>query len=78
MVPRGGLAPRPAPARCRTDTPGDWLVIGEGDADAGALAGILQEAGARTEVWDPPLGDEQLGPFGDRVGTHLAPPRGPW
>lgn len=52
--------------------PGDWLVIGEGDGDAGSLAGILQEAGARTEVWDPPLGDEQLGPFGDRVGTRLA------
>lgn len=52
--------------------PGDWLVIGEGDGDAGSLAGILQEAGARTEVWDPPLGDEQLGPFGDLVGERLA------
>lgn len=66
--------PAPRPRGAGRTPPGDWLVIGEGDADAGALAGILQEAGARTEVWDPPLGDEQLGPFGDRVGTHLAPP----
>ncbi|WP_037785354.1 type I polyketide synthase [Streptomyces niveus] len=64
--------PAPHPHSAGQIPPGDWLVVGEGDGDADALAGILQETGARTEVWDPPLGDEQLRPFGDHVGAHLA------
>ncbi|MFE3144708.1 SDR family NAD(P)-dependent oxidoreductase [Streptomyces scopuliridis] len=67
-----GWHPAPRPRAAGGIPPGDWLVIGEGDGDAGALAGILREAGARTEVWDPPLGDERLGPFGDLVGARLA------
>ncbi|MFD3486531.1 SDR family NAD(P)-dependent oxidoreductase [Streptomyces sp. NPDC058665] len=69
-----GWHPAPRPKGSRQIPPGDWLVIGEGGGDAGALAAILREAGARTDVWDPPLDDEQLGPFGDRVGARLAGP----
>ncbi|WTK18391.1 type I polyketide synthase (plasmid) [Streptomyces sp. NBC_01525] len=63
-------APRP-PATPRTE-PGNWLVVGEGDADAEALAGILREAGTRAEAWDLPLGDDSLGPLSDAFTERLA------
>ncbi|WP_327270924.1 type I polyketide synthase [Streptomyces sp. NBC_01224] len=66
-----GWHPAPRPQATSQIPPGNWLVIGEGHTDAEALAGILREAGARAEVWDTPLGDERLGPFGDFVSTHL-------
>ncbi|MBO0913297.1 type I polyketide synthase [Streptomyces laculatispora] len=61
----------PRPQATPQIPPGNWLVIGEGQGDAEALAGILREAGARADAWDTPLGDERLGPFGESVSTHL-------
>jgi polyketide synthase 2/polyketide synthase 5 len=52
--------------------PGNWLVIGEGDGDAETLAGLLHAAGARTEVWDIPLGSELIESLSDSLGTYLA------
>ncbi|MFF2412319.1 SDR family NAD(P)-dependent oxidoreductase [Streptomyces sp. NPDC058092] len=66
-----GWHPAPRPQTTSQPPPGNWLVIGEGHKDAEALAAILREAGARAEVWDTPLGDERLGPFGESVSTHL-------
>ncbi|MDX3853653.1 type I polyketide synthase [Streptomyces sp. AK02-01A] len=56
---------------------GKWLIIGEGDGDARALAGVLHKAGARAEVWDMPLSDERLEQLSDSVGEYLAPGQDP-
>ncbi|MEU2588076.1 type I polyketide synthase [Streptomyces avermitilis] len=40
---------------------GSWLVIGEADGSAQALAAVLHTAGATTEVLDTPIGDHPLG-----------------
>ncbi|MFI7246473.1 SDR family NAD(P)-dependent oxidoreductase [Streptomyces qinglanensis] len=59
----------------RTDTPqtppGDWLIIGEGDGTAEGLDTALRTAGARTEVWDIPLGDNRLELLGDSLDERL-------
>jgi acyl transferase domain-containing protein/NADPH:quinone reductase-like Zn-dependent oxidoreductase/acyl carrier protein len=41
----------------RSSEPGSWLVIGEGDGSADALADVLTRSGAASEVWDMPLED---------------------
>ncbi|WP_370747454.1 SDR family NAD(P)-dependent oxidoreductase [Streptomyces sp. MnatMP-M17] len=69
---QAGWHPAPPAQTAQPTPPGDWLVIGEGEADAEALAGILREAGARTEVWDTPPGDERLEALGDSLREHLA------
>ncbi|WP_269812576.1 type I polyketide synthase [Streptomyces atratus] len=66
-----GWHPVPRPQATSQLPPGNWLVIGEGQGDAEALAAILREAGAQAAVWDTPLGDERLGPFGESVSTQL-------
>ncbi|MFE7778222.1 SDR family NAD(P)-dependent oxidoreductase [Streptomyces sp. NPDC057445] len=53
--------PAPRPVRKATTRPGSWLVIGEADGSAQALAGLLQAAGATTEVVESPMGDHPLG-----------------
>ncbi|GGO98880.1 type I polyketide synthase [Wenjunlia tyrosinilytica] len=65
-------APRPRPPR--EDASGVWLVIGESDGSARALAGALHSAGARTEVWDEPVRDVRLGTLRDRLADRLAVP----
>jgi polyketide synthase 2 len=61
-------------------SPGNWLVIGEADGHADGLAAALRTAGARAEVCDAALGDEELemvrDSFTRRLATLPAVPRG--
>ncbi|GAA2638261.1 type I polyketide synthase [Streptomyces axinellae] len=70
------LEPTWHPVPSSTDTPspppGGWLIIGEGDETAEDLATALRTAGARTEVWEVPLGDSRLEPLGASLDQRLA------
>ncbi|MFI8854775.1 SDR family NAD(P)-dependent oxidoreductase [Streptomyces sp. NPDC053499] len=63
--------PTPSPATDPPAPPGDWLIIGEGDDHAEDLAAALRTAGARTEVWDVPLGDDRLDLLGASLDERL-------
>lgn len=67
----------PVPRPQAQPSPREWLVIGEGQGDAEALAIILREAGAQAEAWETPLRDERLEPFAESVSTHLEAIAGP-
>ncbi|MDH6710462.1 acyl transferase domain-containing protein/acyl carrier protein [Kitasatospora sp. MAA19] len=56
---------QPVPRRENLDPagPGPWLVIGEADGSARALADALERAGARTEVLDAPVDGATLQPL---------------
>ncbi|MFD3422708.1 SDR family NAD(P)-dependent oxidoreductase [Streptomyces decoyicus] len=60
--------------------PGSWVVVGEADGSAQALAAALRARCARTVVWDRPLDDTSLGGFRDaltgRLAATLETPRG--
>nr|APD71678.1 type I polyketide synthase 13 [Streptomyces sp.] len=61
-----------------TTPQGSWLVIGEADGSAQALAVILHMAGATADVLDSPVGDHPLGllkdALVDRWADHPGPP----
>ncbi|MDQ0945800.1 type I polyketide synthase [Streptomyces sp. V1I1] len=61
-----------------TTPQGSWLVIGEADGSAQALAVMLHMAGATTDVLDTPVGDHPLGllkdALVDRWADHPSPP----
>ncbi|MBO8194632.1 type I polyketide synthase [Streptomyces oryzae] len=57
----------PEPGTDLSAPAGNWLIVGEGDDNAENLAAALRTAGARTEVWDVPLGDKRL----DLLGASL-------
>ncbi|MFE1765226.1 SDR family NAD(P)-dependent oxidoreductase [Streptomyces angustmyceticus] len=63
-------APRAAPDGGRA--PGSWVVVGEADGSAQALAAALRSRCARTVVWDRPLDDTSLGGFRDALTGRLA------
>ncbi|AVZ76750.1 polyketide synthase [Streptomyces lunaelactis] len=70
---------RAARPETKATTPqGSWLVIGEADGSAQALAAMLQTAGATTDVLDTPVGDRPLGQLKDalvdRWADHPATP----
>ncbi|NUK13664.1 hypothetical protein HRW18_38160, partial [Streptomyces lunaelactis] len=70
---------RAARPETKATTPqGSWLVIGEADGSAQALAAMLQTAGATTDVLDIPVGDGPLGQLKDalldRWADHPATP----
>ncbi|MFE5584579.1 SDR family NAD(P)-dependent oxidoreductase [Kitasatospora sp. NPDC056531] len=50
--------------------PGPWLVIGEADGSARALADALERAGARTEVLDAPVDSTTLQPLKQTIARH--------
>ncbi|MGW2372983.1 SDR family NAD(P)-dependent oxidoreductase [Kitasatospora sp. NPDC001683] len=50
--------------------PGPWLVIGEADGSARALADALERAGARTEVLDAPVDSATLQPLKQTIARH--------
>ncbi|MFJ2868208.1 SDR family NAD(P)-dependent oxidoreductase [Kitasatospora sp. NPDC087314] len=50
--------------------PGPWLVIGEADGSARALADALELAGARTEVLDVPVDSATLQPLKQTIARH--------
>ncbi|MFF2849105.1 SDR family NAD(P)-dependent oxidoreductase [Streptomyces sp. NPDC058001] len=58
--------------------PGNWLVVGEGDGEAGHLAALLRDAGAQAEVRETPLGPEELASLVDTFSDHLAAGTAPW
>ncbi|MGP3991627.1 SDR family NAD(P)-dependent oxidoreductase [Streptomyces sp. 3N207] len=62
----------PSSPNAPSTPPGDWLIIGEGDDTAEGLATALRTAGARTEVWDVPLGDDRLELLGASLDERLA------
>ncbi|MEU8938691.1 type I polyketide synthase [Streptomyces goshikiensis] len=68
-------APR---SRARQAPPGKWLVVDEGDGEAGRLAALLRDAGAHAEVRETPLSAEGLAPLADVFRSHLAAGAGPW
>ncbi|MGI5401179.1 SDR family NAD(P)-dependent oxidoreductase [Streptomyces sp. CA-135486] len=55
-----------------------WLVIGEADGSAEALAAMLRATAATTDVLDAPVGDEPLGLLKEKLvnrwAAHPAPP----
>ncbi|MFF3322355.1 SDR family NAD(P)-dependent oxidoreductase [Streptomyces sp. NPDC002889] len=61
-----------------TSPRGRWLVIGEADGSAQALAAMLHAAGATVDLLDTPVGDHPLGllkdALVDRWTDHPAPP----
>lgn len=71
-------APRAAPDGGHA--PGSWVVVGEADGSAQALAAALRSRCARTVVWDRPLDDTSLAAFRDaltgRLSATLETPRG--
>ncbi|MFF7994798.1 SDR family NAD(P)-dependent oxidoreductase [Kitasatospora xanthocidica] len=50
--------------------PGPWLVIGEADGSARALADALELAGARTDVLDVPVDSAALEPLKQSIARH--------
>ncbi|MGW0754043.1 type I polyketide synthase [Streptomyces sp. NPDC002587] len=68
-------APR---SRVRQAPPGNWLVVGEGDGEAGTLAALLRDADAHVEVRETPLSQEGLAAQADVFRSHLAAGAGPW
>ncbi|UKY53195.1 type I polyketide synthase [Streptomyces inhibens] len=52
--------------------PGSWVIVGEADGSARALASALRARCARTVVWDPPLEDTPLDTFRDSLTERLA------
>ncbi|WP_327226529.1 type I polyketide synthase [Streptomyces platensis] len=60
--------------------PGSWVVVGEADGSAQALAAALRTRCARTVVWDRALDDASLDTFRDaltgRLAATLETPRG--
>ncbi|WP_063736571.1 type I polyketide synthase [Kitasatospora aureofaciens] len=68
-VPRGGTT---EPAR-----PGSWLIIGEADGSAHALADALQLAGTGTAVFDVPLDGTALQPLKQALARTWNPSSGP-
>ncbi|MFF0061327.1 SDR family NAD(P)-dependent oxidoreductase [Streptomyces sp. NPDC005279] len=64
--------PGPRSETTGTIPPGNWLVIGEADGSAQALAAVLHTAGATADVLDTPIGDSPLGSHKDMLVEYLA------
>ncbi|WP_308405162.1 type I polyketide synthase [Streptomyces sp. B93] len=65
--------PRTAPAAA-----GNWLVLGEGDGRAEALADVLRASGARAEARNVPLDSGDLASLAQTFGHYLAGGEGSW
>ncbi|MBD0688818.1 type I polyketide synthase [Streptomyces sp. CBMA123] len=63
---------QPVPRRegLEPPAPGPWLVIGEADGSARALADALELAGARTDVLDVPVDSAALQPLKQSIAGH--------
>ncbi|ATL87454.1 type I polyketide synthase [Streptomyces malaysiensis] len=57
-----------------TRPPGRWLVVGEADGTARAVAAALRAAGATARVWEAPLTDQGLDTFRDALTLRLTRP----
>ncbi|MCC4314382.1 type I polyketide synthase [Streptomyces malaysiensis] len=57
-----------------TRPPGRWLVVGEADGTARAVAAALRAAGATARVWEAPLADQGLDTFRDAFTLRLTRP----